>query len=257
MKTKKARLGQHFLKNRQIAVKTIEAAKIEKNDIVLEVGPGRGVLTELLFQKAKHVIAVEKDEKLADFLLDKFVHYKNIEIVCDDILKFNPISYKLKPKNYKIVANIPYYITSHFLRKFLESDCQPSLMVLMLQKEVANRIMAKDGKESLLSLSVKAYSTPKIIIPKISAANFAPAPKVDSAVIAIADISKIFFSKNNISEKKFFEFLRKGFSHKRKLLKNNLNLTEKTLEKCKIPALSRPENLSLEKWVSLAQLANH
>ena len=245
----------------------MEAANIEKTDIILEVGPGRGALTEILFQKAGQVIAVEKDKELADFLMDKFKGQKNFLIVHDDILKFNLKPYKLKIKKYKIVANIPYYITSRFLRQFLETNCQPSLMVLMVQKEVAERIVAKSAgrrsKESLLSISVKAYAKPRIIA-KVPAKNFSPAPKVDSAIIAIEKISKNFFSakggsasggnKNKIDEKKFFQLLRQGFSHKRKMLKNNLKIGAKILQKCKIPPFSRAEDLSLENWKCLCQL---
>lgn len=255
-------LGQHFLKNKKIARKIVEAADVKKSDTILEVGPGRGALTEILLQKAKKVIAVEKDKKLADFLMDKFKDNKNLEIVHYDILKFNPKIFSLKPDKYKIVANIPYYITSHFLRQFLESNCQPSLMALMVQKEVAERIIAKSAnrrsKESLLSISVKSYGQPKIIA-KVSAKNFSPAPKVDSAIILIDRISKDFFRKNKIGEERFFRLLKLGFGHKRKLLKNNLRqmldtrcLTlTKGFQKCKIPALSRAEELSLENWKCL------
>ena len=258
-------LGQNFLKNKKIAEKIVEAAKVDKNDVVLEVGPGKGILTKILLQKAKKVVAVEKDEKLVRYLKDKFVHYKNLSVIHSDILKIKnfppkadqPLAEKLKIKSYKIVANIPYYITSHFLRKFLQLDFQPSLMALMVQKEVAERIVARDGKESLLSISVKSYGQPKIIA-KVSAKNFSPEPKVDSAILLIDNISKNFFSAEGgsasggkINEQKFFQLLRLGFSHKRKLLKNNLKISPEILQKCKIPALSRAENLSLENWKCL------
>lgn len=245
-------MGQHFLKNQNVAEKIEKAANISKNDIILEVGPGRGTLTELLIQRARHVIAVEKDKELVDFLSDKFKGRKNLSVINADILKFNPKSYKLKATRYKVVANIPYYITSRFLRQFLESDNQPSLMVLMLQKEVAERIVAKNSKESLLSISVKAYSQPKIIA-KVPAGNFFPRPKVDSAIIEIKNISKDFFSAKGgeIDEKDFFKILKLGFSHKRKLLKNNLGIPTESLQKCKIPTLVRPENLSLNDWKCL------
>ena len=257
-------LGQHFLKNRSIARKIVEAANIEKTDTILEVGPGRGALTELLLQKAvpagsraSQIIAIEKDKELVQYLKDKFVHYENLSVIHGDILKIENLklieNWKLKIENYKIVANIPYYITSRFLRKFLETDCQPSLMVLMVQKEVAERIIAKDGKESLLSISVKVYGQPKIIA-KVSAENFSPKPKVDSAIIAIENISKSFFKDNRIDEKRFFQMLKLGFSHKRKLLKNNLKIGAETLQKCKIPPLSRAEDLSLENWKCLYKI---
>ena len=255
------RFGQNFLKNKNIAGKITEAASVNENDVVLEVGPGKGRLTEILAQKAKYVIAVEKDKKLADFLTDKFSAkggkgQKNLKIVHKDILNFDPKAYKLKPKSYKIVANIPYYITSRFLRQFLESKNQPSLMALMVQKEVALRIVAKNNKESLLSIGVKAYGKPRIVA-NVSAGNFFPKPKVNSAIILIGDISKDFFfspGKNKINEKKFFRLLKIGFGHKRKLLKNNLqaDFAEtnflKCFRECGIPALARPEELSLKNW---------
>ncbi len=266
----KKSLGQNFLKNKNIAERIAETANIKKNDVILEVGPGQGVLTNFLLQKSEHVIAVEKDKNLVDFLMDKFKDNRNLKIVHDDILKFKPKSYKLKAKSYKIVANIPYYITSRFLRQFLESEYQPSLMILMVQKEVAERIIAKDRKESLLSISVKAYGKPKIII-RVPAGNFVPKPKVDSAVIQIENISKDFFRKScfhleaglpsEIDEKNFFQLLKQGFGHKRKMLKNNLqhfvqHSVLNMLEKCKIPPLARAEELSLENWKCLYQTIN-
>ncbi len=259
----KKSLGQNFLKNKNIAERIAEAANIKKDDIILEVGPGQGALTDFLLQRSEHVIAVEKDKNLIDFLTDKFKDKRNLKIVHDDILKFKPQNFSLKNNKYKIVANIPYYITSRFLRQFLESECQPSLMVLMVQKEVAERIIAKDEKESLLSISVKVYGKPKIII-RVPAGNFAPKPKVDSAVIKIENISKDFFRKsyshleaglpsdNKIDEKKFFQLLKQGFGHKRKMLKNNLGVQAEILQKCKIPPLARAEDLSLENWKCLS-----
>jgi 16S rRNA (adenine1518-N6/adenine1519-N6)-dimethyltransferase len=266
MKPKKY-LGQHFLKNKNVARKIIEAADVNKDDIVLEVGPGRGALTEFLVQRAKKVIAIEKDKELTDFLMDKFSaeggkRQKKLIIIHGDILKLK--NKKLKIKKYKIVANIPYYITSRFLRQFLESDFQPSLMVLMVQKEVAERIIARDKKESILSISVKAYGQPRIIA-KVPAKNFSPMPKVDSAIILIDKISKDFFNNTNIhdvgrqkvnnkiNEGKFFQLVRHGFAHKRKMLKNNLKISAETLQKCKIPALNRAEELSLKDWNCLYQ----
>jgi len=246
----KKSLGQNFLKNKNIAERIVEAADIKKSDVILEVGPGKGVLTNFLIQKSNHVIAVEKDKNLIDFLMDKFKDNRNLKIVHDDILKFKPQNFSLKHREYKIVANIPYYITSRFLRQFLESKYQPSLMVLMIQKEVAERIIARNKKESLLSVSVKVYGKPKIII-KVPAGNFTPKPKVDSAVIKIENISKDFFARNKINEKQFFQLLKQGFGHKRKMLKNNLGIKSEILQKCKIPPLARAEELSLEDWKCL------
>jgi len=261
-------LGQNFLKSKKIAREIIEAADLSFDDIVLEVGPGTGFLTEELvnfFSKVVggdsllgwQIIAVEKDKRLVGYLRKKFYGIDNLKIIEGDILKFqipNPKIQVLKnPKNlnYKIVANIPYYITSHFLKRFLQTEYQPSRMVLMVQKEVAKRIVARDKKESLLSISVKVYGNPKIIrlVPK---SYFFPQPKVDSAILLIDNISKDFFKKSGIEEKKFFELVKRGFSKKRKFLKNNLGLKDDTcFLKCGILKRARPENLSPENWKCL------
>ncbi len=155
-------LGQHFLKNKKILEEMARAAELSKNDVVWEVGPGTGTLTEVLVLRAKKVIAVEKDRELIPLLQEKFGGRKNIKIIYGDILKFDMAALKLK--NYKIVANIPYYITSRFLRLFLsETKFRPKLMVLMVQKEVAERICAKPPRMNLLALSVQAYAEPEII----------------------------------------------------------------------------------------------
>ncbi|KKU16560.1 MAG: Ribosomal RNA small subunit methyltransferase A, partial [Candidatus Giovannonibacteria bacterium GW2011_GWB1_45_9b] len=155
----KKRLGQNFLKNKRILEEIIRVGEVSKKDVILEAGPGHGELTELLARRAKKVIAVEKDRDLIPLLQEKFSKNKNVEICKGDILEFN--SNKLPDKNYKLIANIPYYITSRFLRLFLsQTKFRPKLAVLMVQKEVAERILVKDGKESLLSLSVKAYGKP-------------------------------------------------------------------------------------------------
>jgi 16S rRNA (adenine1518-N6/adenine1519-N6)-dimethyltransferase len=243
------RLGQHFLINKQIIADIIHAGNVSKKDVVLEVGPGKGILTAVLAEKAKKVIAVEKDRELVEYLENKFGNQKNVEIIYSDILDIE--NWKLKIGNYKIVANIPYYITSHFLKLFLsEPDFRPSLMVLMIQKEVAERIVARNGKESLLSLSVKAYGKPEII-KVVRKGNFSPPPKVDSAIIKIANISDDFFRNvrnraSHISDKKFFDTLRKAFQQKRKMLRHSLgkNIPEKYQNK-------RPEELKLEDWTAI------
>lgn len=242
MNKPKKSLGQNFLKSSKIAQEIVEAGEVGQEDIILEVGPGKGILTEELLKKAKKVIAVEKDQELVDFLAQKFAtEIKNgkLELVSGDILNLEAEL----PSCYKLIANIPYYITSHFLRTFLESDTQPSLMVLMVQREVAERIV--EVKESLLSISVKAYGQPEIIR-KVPAGYFSPAPKVDSAVLKISGISKDFFK--DIGEKKFFETVKKGFSHKRKMLINNLKVDKEALKSCKIEEKARAENVSLEEW---------
>ena len=262
-------LGQNFLTSREIAEDIVNAADVGLSDIILEVGPGKGILTELLIEKAKKVIAVEKDKRLIDFLKEEFkeeIKNKKIELIYGDVLKF-PKGVSLRiPKEtplgtYKIVANIPYYITSRFLRQFLSGAHQPTLMVLMVQKEVAERITTRDGKESILSISVKAYGKPEIVR-KVPAGCFYPKPKVDSAVIKISGISKNFFKEPPLTfplakgerkgvEEKFFELVKKGFGQKRKMLINNLKISPEIFNKCNIPQKVRAENVSLGEWKCL------
>lgn len=249
--TKKS-LGQHFLRSKSALVKITEAGHLSSDDTVLEVGPGEGVLTELLLQQAGKVIAVEKDDRLIPILQQKFastISSGRLELIPADILTLDTKRYTLNAKRYKIVANIPYYITGALLRKFLESETQPVTMVLLLQKEVAKRIVASDGKESILSISVKAYGAPRYI-ETVKAGAFSPPPKVDSAIIAIEHISKEFFA--HIDERAFFALLKKGFAHPRKLLASNLGVPQEKLKECGIDGKARPENLSLENWRRLS-----
>lgn len=234
-------MGQNFLVNKNTLDEIIKTAKIEKGDTILEVGPGLGILTIELAKKAKKVIAIEKDKNLCE-ALQKILNtenIKNVEIVNKDILKIS----NLEIQNYKLVANIPYYLTSPLIRKFLETKIQPNLMVLMIQKEVAERIIAKDGKMSVLSVAVQFYAKPEII-DIVSKNCFYPIPKVDSAIIKLTP--KTF---PDIDTKKFFGLVRAGFSSKRKMLKNNL--PKVNLEKAGLNPMARAENLSIDDWLKL------
>ena len=222
MKTKKS-LGQHFLKSERALLTIIKTGSINARDAILEIGPGTGVLTEKLLAASCQVLAIEKDDKLYEFLKTKFEKYISLgklKLIHGDALELNPQSYQLEPRSYKLISNIPYNITGAILKKFLETDYQPKMIVLLIQKEVAKRIVAQDGKESILSISIKAYGTPKYI-ETVKAGSFTPAPKVDSAIIAIENISKKFFT--DFSEKNFFAILRAGFKSKRKKLSSNLS----------------------------------
>lgn len=248
----------------------VAAGDISKNDTVVEIGPGRGVLTEALLERAGRVLAIEKDAGLAEFLREKFateIESKKLVLICGDALAFDPsqISAKLievsplsierggtsiNSIKYKVVANIPYYITGLLFRRFLEDVSRPERVVLMVQKEIAERIVARDGKESILSISVKVYGTPRLV-QKVPARYFSPQPKVDSAILAITGIASPF--KNKSEEKKFFEVLRKGFAHKRKLLKRNLGCPETVLKECGITPKARPEEVLLNQWLCLSK----
>ena len=252
-KAKKS-LGQNFLFTKGPIISMCDASEISETDTVLEAGPGKGILTEELLKRAGKVIVVEKDTSLIYHLEDKFskeIKSGKLQIVVGDILKFNPEEYNLTNGNYKLIANIPYYITGAFFEYFLSHDEQPNTMAILIQKEVAERIVNKDAKGSILSISVKAYGNPKYI-KTVKKDLFKPAPKVDSAIILIENISKERFEKSNISESDFFEILKKGFAHKRKRLMKNLNTTEEIFVKCNLSKDVRAEELSVEEWFCLS-----
>jgi 16S rRNA (adenine1518-N6/adenine1519-N6)-dimethyltransferase len=255
------RLGQNFLRDEKILEKIIQSANLQPDDFIVEIGPGEGGLTEKLADKVKQVIAVEIDKKLIPALQKKFAQNKKIIILNADILKINlkeiVKSFKLQVSSYKVVANIPYYITSSIIRLFLESALPPQEMILMVQKEVAERIVEKPGKMSILALSVQYYAQAQILF-SVPAKAFYPIPKVDSAVIKIIP----FLNQNNPQEtQKFFRVVRAGFSAKRKTLANNLansfHLDKKDVENKLNPIglapLTRAQELSLEDWKKLAE----
>ncbi len=251
IKAKKS-LGQNFLKSGKAIFDIVQAASLSPADVVVEIGPGKGILTEALLKKAGRVIAVEKDDRLVGYLEEKFsneIKSERLKLAHGDILEFDPTLYGLSTGHYVLVGNIPYYITGLIFRKFLEGDTRPSRIVLTVQKEVAERIVARDGKESVLSVSVKIFGRPKLV-KKISASSFSPKPKVDSAVLLVEKISSPF--KSSAESKKFFEVLKKGFAHKRKLLKRNLGVENEELLACGINPAARPEELGTEKWLCLS-----
>lgn len=259
MKAKKS-LGQHFLKSEKALSQIIEAGNIHAEDIVLEIGPGQGVLTERLLNVAEKVIAIEKDRELIPFLQEKFsdqIQAGKLDLVEADILRFDPEVLRFYKKPYKLIANIPYYITGAIVEQFLSSSHQPEHMVLLVQKEVAERIVAKDGKESVLSIAVKVYGTPRIIA-KVPAGAFTPAPKVDSAILAIDHISRTFFT--DINEMHFFKVLKFIFGKKRKQIGGSLSDFLKDTKKAQdilsevaIDPKTRPENLPKQAWHNICR----
>ena len=257
------KLGQNFLNNKNIIKQIIESANLTADDVVLEIGPGKGILTEELVKKAEKVIAVEIDRELVGPLRDKFKDVSNVEIIEGDILKISlnefAKNYNLKTENYKLIANIPYYITSPIIRMFLEAEFPPKEMILMIQKEVAERIVAKPGNHSILSLSVQYYADPEILF-YVDKSNFDPAPEVDSAVIHVTrNVKRVAQEETDA----FFRVARAGFCAKRKTLINNLSnsfhLNKKEVED-RLNAIGikfnvRAQELDIEKWKEIATLS--
>jgi len=251
----KRSLGQNFLTSKWVVKTIVETGEVTKKDTVLEVGPGKGILTKELLLKAKTVIAFEKDDALYKTLNKTFaseIAEKKLILINDDIFNFK--KYKealpLQEKNLKIIANIPYNITGKLIPFFFQLTPLPQIIVLMVQKEVAHRIVARDGKESILSISVKVFSTPQYI-KRVSASLFSPKPKVDSAIILFKNISVEYFKR--INEQTFFALVKKGFSQKRKFLKNNLLIKESVLSNCGVAPTARAEELSVLNWVCLTK----
>ncbi|MDO8593254.1 MAG: 16S rRNA (adenine(1518)-N(6)/adenine(1519)-N(6))-dimethyltransferase RsmA [bacterium] len=246
--------GQNFLIEEEIYDDIAAAADLQTDDIVLEVGPGLGFLTAKLAARVKKVMAVELDDKLAETLKARLQAQgtDNVEIINEDVLE-TPLTPLLKG-GFKIVANLPYNITSIFLRKFLEAENKPELMVLMLQKEVAERICADAGSMSLLAVSVQFYAKPEIV-EIVKKENFWPRPEVDSAIIKLEVRSK----KLEENEKDFFRLVKFGFSAKRKMLKNNLaagfkvevKLAEELLKSAGFQPKIRAQELSVADWLKL------
>ncbi len=258
----KKSLGQHFLHNAHYLEAMANAAGVTKGTVVLEIGPGNGALTAVLLEKDAKVIAIEKDHRLIPILQEKFteeIGKGQLTIVEGDALEFDPSGYTLTTKHYTVVGNIPYYITGALIKKYLTSTPQPSTLVFLIQKEVAERITnhglaSKNPKESILSLSVKAYGEPRYVA-TVPAGAFTPPPKVDSAILLVSNISRKHFADAK-SEELFFALVKSGFAQKRKLLKRNLEavLGEKASEaltKAGVEDNARAEDVPLEKWLSL------
>ena len=261
-------LGQNFLIDKRALDKILATTELSPQDTVVEIGPGIGTLTRELAQNVKRVIAVEKDRAMIEILRETTKDLPNIEIVQGDILKLNlaELSYPHlnRAKGYKVVANLPYYITSPVIRKFLEAELlskearllRPALMVLMVQKEVAQRICAKPSHMSLLAVSVQFYAKPEIIS-YISKNSFWPVPKVDSAILKITPIT----ADINADARGFFKIVKAGFKQPRKQLGNNLakglgvkkEILAQWLEKNHVQPSQRAETLGVETWIRLAK----
>lgn len=258
MKAKKS-LGQNFLINESVLPTIIKAAQIKPGDIVIEVGPGYGVLTEALLNAGAKVFAIEKDFDLIANLTKKFGSNKNLKIVHQDALWFDETTL---PK-YKVVANLPFNVASPLIRKFLESTNQPELMVLMIQKEVAEKIIANPGnsERGVLTLSVEFYGNAEIIA-EVSKNSFQPQPKVDAAIIKIEPYQRHLSGEGRkVESKLFFRIVKAGFSAKRQQVHNSLAATlrlskyqvQDMLTRSSINPQKRAEDLTLDDWINLSK----
>ena len=252
----KKSLGQNFLMHRQTASRIVGAARLPDDALVLEIGPGTGMLTKELLDAGVRVIAVEADYALIPDLEKRFAAERangRLSLVSADIRNFDTKSIE---GPYHVVANIPYYITGEIIRQFLTAPNQPASMTLLVQKEVAVRI-AREKKESLLSLSVKVFGNPSFCF-TVPRGAFKPAPNVDSAVLRIGNIGRAAF-KNAAEERQFFTVIRAGFAHRRKRLAKNLeeHWTKEDIGRAfsvaELGENLRAEDLSLELWLTLSR----
>lgn len=254
----KKSLGQHFLNSDYAPRKMCDAADIIPGDVIFEIGPGTGALTEVLLARGATVIALEADVRAIEALNERFKNEINLGQLVIHHGDARYIDFKaltLTDQKYKVVANIPYYISGMLFRALLESDCQPTTLVFLVQKEVAARI-ARDQKESLLSLSIKAFGTPRYV-DTVTRGHFTPPPKVDSAIIAVSAISKKSFA--TFTQERFFKILHLGFGQKRKQLLSNLSksysrefLTQ-VFTTMNLSLTIRAEDISIQNWLILVE----
>lgn len=253
----KKSLGQNFLMHQATAERIADAARLSREATVLEIGPGTGMLTKALLSRARKVVAVEADDDLVPQLKETFaaeIEEGKLRLIHADIRAFDPSSLG---EPYALVANIPYYLTGELFRQFLSAKHKPSSVTFLVQKEVAERI-AREKKESLLSLSVKAYGTPsyEFTVPR---GAFVPAPNVDSAVLSIQNIRADAFASAK-EEARFFEVLHAGFAHKRKLLARNLeevadaSVIRAAFQAAGVEEKARAEDVPLAAWKELTRV---
>ena len=248
----KKSLGQHWLKDPEILADIAEAAELTGDDVVLEIGPGLGTLTSRLLARANSVTAVEFDADLARKLPGQFPG-KKLTVVNQDILQFD---LNQLPKNYKVVANVPYYITSKIVEKLMTAENKPSIAVLLVQKEVAERIAAEAGNMSILSVSVQIFAEAELDI-EVPRQFFTPPPKVDSQVVVLRTRNNPLITPED--QRDFFRIVKAGFSAKRKKLRSSLSgglgidksVAEELLKNAGISPDARAEDLAIEDWKKL------
>jgi len=261
------RLGQNFLVDDEAIEKIVEAADISKNDLIIEIGPGLGTLTKLMLEKAGKVVAIELDERMVEVLNDRFFAYNNFELINEDVLKVNLKELIAREKNEeiktaKVVANLPYYITTPIIMKLLEDKLDIETITVMIQKEVADRLVTKPGTgdTGAITYSIKYYTNPERIT-EVPNTSFVPAPEVNSTVIKLNILDKPAVEVTD--EELLFKVIKVAFMQKRKTLLNSLansklfgkkQEVEKMLNKLNIPLNQRPEKLTLEDF---ANITNH
>ena len=247
--------GQNFLIDRSVLMKIVDAAEIDAHDEILEVGAGTGVLTRELAQRAQRVVAVELERDMLALLAKTTSFYSNVELIARNLLFLNPVDV-FGQSAYKLVANLPYYITAPTFRHFLESANPPRTLVVMVQQEVAQRIVAQPGDLSVLAISIQFYGTPRIMA-LVPASSFYPAPKVDSAILRVDIHSETPLAPTERDS--FFRLVQAGFSERRKQLHNSLThglhykneIVRAWLAEAGIEASRRAETLSIAEWLQL------
>ncbi len=247
-------LGQHFLVDRQSLEAVMSGGALTPDDTVLEIGPGLGVMTEQLAKRVKQVVAVEADAVLASLLRNN--QASNVEVINEDIMRFNLTEL---PSQYKVIANIPYYLTSSIIRLLMESINKPSIVSILIQKEVAQRIIAAPGKMSVLALSVQYYGSPSLL-ETVERHKFWPAPKVDSAILRIVLHKQPVFKADRSM---LFRLIKAGFGEKRKMLKTSLagglnieqSLSIKLITGAHLDLSARAQELHLDDWGRLYNVA--
>jgi len=250
--------GQNFLLSEKVLKQIARVAGDGFDGTILEIGPGLGFLTEQLLKRPGRIVAIEKDRLLASYLKNKFEDAGNFELLEDDALKIlADEKFTLAFEDYRVAANLPYYLTSRFMRIMLELENPPKEMILMVQKEVADRICAQPPKTNLLATAIQYFAKPKKLF-KVQKSCFWPQPRVDSAVIKITTME----ARPKEDKEKFFSLVKTGFSQKRKTLfsnlKKSLKIDESALNSafiaCNLDKKTRAETLSQDEW---KYLLNH
>ena len=260
-------LGQHFLTDERTLERILETASIGKDDVIVEVGSGIGLLTRRMAQRAAYVLAVELDRKMIRILQDSLGRLANVHLITGDILKVVPAAEiaralgtdKTAIVPYKVVGNLPYYITSAILRHLLTADARPTHLTVMVQHEVAKRIIAQPGKSSLLAMSVQVFGVPTLVL-RVPAGAFYPRPKVDSALMSIDVFEQPMVSAEE--SERFFRVLHAGFGQKRKQLHNSLSHGLRrskagilaALDEADVDPTRRPQTLNVHEWVRLTRV---